>query len=274
MSKAKYNIYATLLDAWQDYQQCDEIWEQYWGASDSPSISLNEYRERCKQEFIDKCNRKEFTSVVADRGTAFNDLIDRIIMARRNDSVPPKVHEDGKYHAYVMDRTTGLPKWKTPFKFDADVVNALADEFSKAQPQFYLSGEIGTLYGNVRLYGYADYITYDGVVDLKTTTSYEFPKFRDKWQRIVYPYLMDGSSDYFNYKVVLFTPVKVTEEEKNTEAEIIAMNEKAQVDKVFDEPYRYDNNHDTYRLIATLERLIEFLEENRNLITTSKIFSE
>ena len=59
MQDIKYKIYPTLLDGFQRYLDSEE--------------------DTALQELIDKINRKPFTSVAADKGTAFNEVVEGVI---------------------------------------------------------------------------------------------------------------------------------------------------------------------------------------------------
>ena len=74
-----YCIYATLLDAYWGYLNSDVIWEKYWGWSENPPHTPEEFHELQFQELIDRINRKPFDSEAADKGTAFNELVDALI---------------------------------------------------------------------------------------------------------------------------------------------------------------------------------------------------
>ena len=74
-----YCIYATLLDAFWGYLNSDVIWDKYWGWSENPPHTSEEFHEQQFHELIDRINRKPFDSEAADRGTAFNEIIDCMI---------------------------------------------------------------------------------------------------------------------------------------------------------------------------------------------------
>jgi len=73
----RYNFYATLLDAFQRYLDAESIYEKYF----NEKMSFAEYEAQTKQELIDKINRVPFDSDAADKGTAFNELVD--VLAHR-----------------------------------------------------------------------------------------------------------------------------------------------------------------------------------------------
>ena len=83
----KYRFYATILDAFWGYLNSDVIWDKYWGWSENPPHTPEEFHELQFQELIDRINRKPFDSEKADRGTAFNEVIDCMIENRKSETV-------------------------------------------------------------------------------------------------------------------------------------------------------------------------------------------
>lgn len=83
----KYRIYATLLDAFGVYLNSDVIWDKYWGWSENPPHTPEEFHEQQFQELIDRINRKPFDSEAADKGTAFNEVIDCMVENRKSETV-------------------------------------------------------------------------------------------------------------------------------------------------------------------------------------------
>ena len=52
-----YNIYPSLLDAYQQYVDSDIIWEKYWGFCDTPPHTPEEFHDMQFQSVIDRINR-------------------------------------------------------------------------------------------------------------------------------------------------------------------------------------------------------------------------
>lgn len=75
----KFKFYATLLDAFTSYLKSDAIWERYWGFSENPPHTPEEFRQQQFQSLIDTINRVPFDSEAADKGTAFNEVVDCMI---------------------------------------------------------------------------------------------------------------------------------------------------------------------------------------------------
>ena len=53
----KFKFYATLLDAFTSYLKSDAIWERYWGFSENPPHTPEEFRQQQFQSLIDTINR-------------------------------------------------------------------------------------------------------------------------------------------------------------------------------------------------------------------------
>src|SRR5574343_653915 len=85
--KVDYKVYATLLDSFMDYQDSDAIWDKYWGWSEDPPHTPEEFHQLQFQSLIDRINRVPFDSEAADRGTAFNEVVDCMIEHRKSEKV-------------------------------------------------------------------------------------------------------------------------------------------------------------------------------------------
>lgn len=253
MCDIAYNFYATLLDSFQSYLDSDITWEKFWGGSPDPKLSITEYAEQCKQELIDRINRVPFDSEAADRGTAYNEIVDCLIENRNTDKmkVSKVVNEDGKVTALKAEYK------EREFVFPIEMCRDMAECFKGAIPQYYCEAVLPTKYGNVKLYGYIDELMPTKIHDIKTTGSYSAFKFRRHWQHYVYPYcLQQMGSDVtsFEYDVVVFGK---------------------SLDKYdfFAECYNFIPHIHAPQLTEHCERLIEFINANRELITDKKIFN-
>lgn len=105
-------------------------------------------------------------------------------------------------------------------------------------------------------YGLIDELMPTSVHDIKTTGSYTVGKFKDHHQHLVYPYaLMQNGSDVrtFEYNIVEF-------------------NKGGYVVDTYTETYVFNPERDIPILTNHCEEFIRFLEENRKLITDTKIF--
>lgn len=247
----EYKFYATLLDAFTTYLNSDTIWERYWGFSENPPHSPEEFRQQQFQSLIDRINRKPFDSEVADRGTAFNEVIDCMVAHRNSKKIAvQRVREaDGTL--------TGLNvtfNGRT-FYFPMALVREVSDYYNGALPQQYIQAILPTMFGDVLLYGYIDYAMPFCTHDLKTTKQYAVGNYKDHWQHIVYPYaLMKNGCNVpdFEYNVVELGKTFY---------------------RTYTESYSFVPDRDIPKLTMHCEDFIRFLTENRNLIIDKKIFN-
>lgn len=214
-SKVRYKFYATLLDAFQWYLDSDE--------------------DEAFPEFLRKVNRIPFTNEAIEKGTAFNELVDRI----KNGELVPVVDQKGMI-AY------------NGFEYRWNIVSQFVDHFLGAADQVYVEGLLPTPKGKVLLYGYIDEVAQGGnISDIKTTRSYDFPKYLRNWQHLVYPYCLhcqDITDGCFSYEITDFN-------------------------HHYREDYVFDASRDTRRLISICTHLIDFLEAHKDKITDRKIFA-
>ena len=240
---SKYKFYATLLDSFQNYLDSDKNWETFYGGSDkSDSPTIDEYNEKSFKELIDRINRVPFESVAADKGTAFNEVVDSIIEKRESEKMDiVSIKKDN-----IITATYKGNNYVFPFS----LCNEFANYYAGALTQKFVQAVLPTSYGNVLLYGYIDELMPLSVHDIKTTKSHEAYKFRSHWQHYVYPYclLCSGNDIHlFEYNVTNF---------KDT----------------YTETYVFKEERDIPILRNHTERFIEFLEANKSLITDKKVF--
>lgn len=221
----KYRIYPSIIDSFSWYKK-------------------NESHDAL-QQFIDRVNRvKQPYSEAADKGTKFNEVIDSLLTGK----LPNGVYLSTDKSNYIYPANGEAPE----FKFNANICHEFAYELKSSMTQVLVDGILNTQYGSVQLYGYADNVIMDTVVDIKTIyKAYEFPKFLHNWQHIVYPYCLRQqgiSIERFSYLITDFNVVN-------------------------NEDYEYNEEKDLPRLIVQVESMIEFLESQRELITDLKIFN-
>lgn len=217
----KYRFYATILDAFWGYLNSDVIWDKYWGWSENPPHTPEEFHEQQFHELIDRINRKPFDSEKADRGTAFNEVIDCMIENRKSETVKvEKVYKVNRFGAcdemgkplyYDEEETNEVIALKATynnreFTFPISLCREFAAYYKGALPQQRVEAILPTAYGNVLVYGLIDELMPTSVHDVKTTGSYTVGKFKDHHQHLVYPYaLMQNGSDVrtFEYNIVV-----------------------------------------------------------------------
>lgn len=244
----KYKFYATLLDAFTSYLKSDVIWGKYWGFSENPPHTPDEFKDLQFQHLIDTINRVPFDSEAADKGTAFNEVVDCLIENRKSDKV--------KVEKILSDDGTTVDLSATynnrQFVFPLSLCREFANYYKGALTQQRVEAVLPTCFGNVLLYGYIDELMPMSVHDIKTTGSYFVGKFKDHWQHMVYPYcLMQNGNDVrlFEYNITDF---------KST----------------YTESYTFVPERDMPILTNHCEEFIRFLNDNRDLITDKKIFAE
>lgn len=254
-----YCFYATLLDAYQNYLNSDKVWEKYWGWSENPPHTLEEFQQEQFQSLINTINRVPFDSEAADRGTAFNEVVDCLIEHRKSDKIEvEKIYpeKDERYEFHVSSPTALKVTYNNrDFVFPMALCREFANYYQDAVTQQFVEGILPTSYGNVKVYGYIDELMPDCVHDIKTTGSYSVGKYKENFQHLVYPYCLNQSGckiNKFEYNIVEFSGKNY-----NTYTEL----------------YTYDEKRDTERLREHCESLICFLNDNRELITNKKVFN-
>ena len=210
--KPMYKFYATILDAYQRYLD-----------SESPD-SL--------QELIDRINRKPFVSEPAEKGTAFNEIVDLGIQ--------------GRLPSHLL---SGENVVHGKFSFPVRIVSEFVNKFQGSLSQVRTEAILETSKGDVLLYGYVDELLAFKASDIKTTGQYEYPKFSRNWQHKVYCYTLRKNNtmvDLFEYAVTDFH-------------------------QVWNEEYVWNEKY-VGELRNICERFIVFLESQRSVITDKQIF--
>ena len=251
MKKVKYQFYATLLDAFQGYINSSEIWNDYWGMSNDPSKTEEQFEQEQFQSLINRINRVPMLwedSEAADKGTAFNEAVDCLIAGRKSEKMILKSNQDSNIITADYNKRT--------FIFSLPLVQEFAQYYQGAISNVFTEGILTTKYGDVSLYGYIDELDPLSVHDIKTTGKYKAGKFRNNWQHIVYPFCLNQQGN------------PVTDFEYN-----VAVLGSGTGYSTFTEYYRYIPERDINRLQIVVESFIDFLELNRNLITDTKIFN-
>lgn len=245
MKQLQYKFYATLLDAFQGYLSSSEIYQQYWGFSENPKLTEEEFEKEQFQGLIDKINRVPFDSEAADKGTAFNEVIDCLIDFRKSDKMEI-LSVNTKNKQTIQANYNGRT-----FVFDTQFCKDIAARLSGALTQQFTEAVLHTKYGDVLLYGYLDELMPFKIVDLKTTKKYNAFKFRNNWQHIVYPFCLNQNDIYINQFDYLVTDFR----------------------NVYEEVYYFDADRDIPKLVQHCESFIDFLEMNRDKITDTKVFA-
>jgi len=250
MSQHKFLFYPSLLDGFQSYLNSDVTYEKYWGGSENPSKTFEEFDAECLQKLIDNINRVpipyEDTEAI-DNGVCFDEIVNCLVANKKSDKVEL---ESGRATGIVTAKYNGRI-----FTYPLPICLEFSRMFYGSISQVYCEGTLPTKYGDVLLYGYIDMLLCDKVHDIKTTSGYEAWKYRNNWQHRVYPYCLDLSGNEisaFEYNIL---------EIKNSKY------------STYKEYYNYDKRRTKDELTAICEQFIEFIEAHKNLITDLKIFN-
>ncbi len=219
------------------------------------SLDDAEEREVKRLELIDRINRVPQPPIeAASRGTALNAIVDYLSngVAIQEGMT---FREDGDTYVAELDGFT--------FVYDRLLVETLSNEVQGCLCQVFGKADIKVAQGTVTLYGYADYVNGCDIIDLKSTSSYDVGKFRDHWQHLVYPYCFVKSGDIEDFDTFHYL---VAEIKKGRDGIIRAM--------LYKESYNPSMEEIEKCIKQFLQHeFIPFLEDNRHLISSTKIFS-
>jgi len=175
----------------------------------------------------------------------FQELIDKI--NRVPFEMPEHVKRGMAFEDCVNLRVKGQKIYtKDGFEFDDILVDKIAAKLQNTiGMQKWIEKTVPFKYGNVRIGGFLDYDYSDKSVDLKTTSNYRLGKYTENQQHKAYGLIESHKTD-FVYLV-------------------------SDMQNMYIEPYKNKKIYHEEFLFNT-ERLYEFVEDNRELITDTKIF--
>lgn len=282
MSTPKYRIYPSVLDKFQKFLDSDLVAEEFWNKDSEGDYKLSpeEMSVQLEQELLDCINRVPHDpSEAADKGTAFNEVIDCIIenhpceredmeirvdvQIEKDDSCKQEPNSGELQYNVTAYPFIGVRFNGWDFHYQKSLCQNMAQYFKGCIPQYTCSAILPTIYGDVELYGHVDYINTNKIHDLKTTKNYTFGNYEKYWQRHLYPYCLIESGEMQEVTEFEFTVVK-WKERKN---EPIS-------GEMYKEAYTYSHEASSKALKAVCESFIEWLEANRHRITDKKIFAE
>lgn len=255
----KYKFYPSLLDQFEKYLHVDREFEHFFNQDQETGDYKKTYEEietEMKQSLLNSINRVPFDSEAADKGTAFNDIVDYFIHRK---PVRTQIIED--INADVVTATYNNRTFYFSYRFCCKA----AEYFHGSVSQLFVKAVLPTKYGTVELYGYIDELNRNRVYDIKTTSRYEFGKYSEGWQRHVYPYCLISSGLVKDIDSFEYTAYHMKGGTSRTPL-ITGVQ--------YPELYKYDHQQSQGLLARHCERFIEFLEVNRDLITDKKIFAE
>lgn len=256
--ESKFAFYATLLDAFQRYLETDEIWEKFYGKSEDPKFSYDEFADAQFTDIINRINRVPFTNDAVEKGTAFNNIVDMLLEGQTDNGQFVLTTNEEKQTIAIKEREIIVDEqgnqtehFKSERSFSLPIAKEFVDYYDGGLKQFFTKATIDTCYGNVDVYGFIDYLLPFSVHDMKTTKMYSAGSYKNHWQHIVYPYCLHQNGmpiDRFEYNVTNYR-------------------------ETFTEVYVFDEGRDVPKLRDMCERFIAFILNNRDLITDKKIFN-
>ena len=162
MKQPSYRIYPSLLDKFDKYLRADEEVESFWNIDNETGEykrSPEEIEENLKQDLLDAINRVPFESEAADKGTAFNAIIDCYVHCENH------VPTERSPYSIIGDKETNTIQVAFPatdiaparhFLFDRQWCIEQAEYFKGSLSQIYVSAILPTRYGDTE---YTDSLT-------------------------------------------------------------------------------------------------------------------
>ena len=261
--KPKYRFSPSLLNSFQSLLDSDTLYEQFYGDSEDPPMTPEEYYKQKEAELLNAINRVPFSSEAAEKGTIFNELVDCIVENRkpREDMLVQKIYEENKSSVVALHAELN----GYAFDFDINLVRSVARYFSGAICQYRTEAPIDTSFGPVILYGDVDYIIKDVVYDLKTTGKYSsYGKFNSGMQKELYPYCLTESGEIVGISGFEYTIITLKDPTK----------ERPFIDGEFHTEWFSFNYDESKRMLRDIaESFIQWIEDHRSLIHHQRIFN-
>lgn len=208
--KQKYKIYASLIDGYYWYRKSE--------------------KDEAFQNFIDRINRVETTDPAVLKRMRQGIEYENLINARL---------KSGELYT-EPEIEVG------PYKFQTATINQIISELQGSIKQVYCQTEIE----NFMVYGYADFVLMDRIIDTKKVGNYDLGKFTNGIQHHLYPLCltdMGNQINYFEYWGIAG-------------------------DDLLKEQYKFDYAESRAIVLNECRELEWFIETNRDLITNTKIF--
>lgn len=272
----EYNIYPSLLQAYQSLLDYRQVAEEDWNKVSESAHSRGEYLDceigdykltpdemylKLEADLIDSINRIDGVyGEAADKGTAFNEIVDCLIENRKSNREDCQIYSIKKDNGQTVIRAD---IHDFSFEFDTNLCKEVASCFPGSLTQYYAHADMETCYGTVHLYGFIDEWVGNEITDIKTTSRYNFGKFEKGWQRHIYPWCVIETGettevDCFTYFVVEWAAQK--------------KGEPIKAKNVYKETYTYNHEESSLKIKEQCESFIEWLESRREFIQDKKIF--
>ncbi|MCM1452664.1 MAG: hypothetical protein NC102_10415 [Clostridium sp.] len=300
----KYCIYPSLLIAYQGLLDLEHAFEEPWNIVSEKAHERGEYLDRevgdykltpdemylkLECDLLDSINRVYGRfGEAADKGTAFNEIVDCLIENRKSSREDCKIHTTYTDMYYIIYLWANQHKSKLGedvyskiikilkeeekviraeihdyiFDFDINFCKQAAEYFKGSLPQYLAKATIDTSYGDVLLYGYIDEWVGNKMYDIKTTSSYKWGKFEKGWQRWVYPYCVIEAGDTTEVESFTYWVVEWD----------YCINRPLTAKNICEETYTYDHEEATRKIREICEGFIDWLESRRDFIQDKRIF--
>lgn len=275
-AQPKYRIYPSLLIAFQNLLDYEQVAEEDWNKVSEAAHNRGEYLDRdigdykltpdemylkLEADLLDSINRIDGRfGEAAEKGTAFNEIVDCLIEHRKSSRDDCNIYSTLNVSGIKVIRAeiNGFT-----FDFDIQLCKDVAEYFKGSLTQYYTEATMETCYGSVMLYGYMDEWIDAVISDIKTTGSYKWGKFEKGWQRHVYPWCaiksgMTTKVDAFEYLVVEWAYQR--------------KGEPLRAKGVYRETYDYDHAESERKIRNMLESFIPWVEARREFIQDKRIF--
>ncbi len=207
VSHPKYRIYPSLLDKFQELLDYEKVVEEDWNKDSDGEykLTLDEMYLKIEEELINSINRcPREPSEAADKGTAFNEIVDCLIENRKSSREDCKIYsiKNGYGEKIIRAEINGFA-----FDYDVKLCKDTAEFFAGSLTQFFVESVMETAHGDVEIYGFIDEWPNNLMFDIKTTGRYTFGKYENKWQRHAYPWCVINSGlateiESFTYFVI------------------------------------------------------------------------
>lgn len=272
----EYNIYPSLLQAYQSLLDYQQVAEEDWNKVSESAQSRGEYLDReigdykltpdemylkLEADLIDSINRIDGTfGEAADKGTAFNEIVDCLIEKRKSNREDCKILSVKKETGETVIRAD---IHEYVFEYELNLCKDVASCFPGSLTQYYAHADIETSYGKVHLYGYIDEWVGNEITDIKTTSRYDWGKYEKGWQRHIYPWCVIESGDATEIESFTYFVVEWAYQRKG---------EPIKAKNIYKETYTYNHDESGRKIKEMCESFIEWLECRRDFIQDKKIF--
>lgn len=255
-----YKVTASMLNGFQRFLDAEQTAEEIWNIDRNTGEYKTPPEEMAMQaecDLINSINRVDGAPIeVADRGTCLNEIVDCMIEGRKPcDGITVEKVKDGDHCVALRASLNGFV-----FDFDIGLCRGLRDYFNGAMCQPYTEAVMQTGFGPVLLYGYMDYWVGSTIYDLKTTMRYDFGKYANGWQKVVYPWCAIESKAAQSVQRFEYTAVQLRQCGGSYHG------------TMYPETYDYHHESATIALRDMVCRFIEWLNFRRELITDRKVF--